>query len=113
MDPRPEKLPEHLAKIIQLAIEKLAPTRIWIFGSRARGDARATSDFDLAFEFSNGKEQEWTQLYLSILEDPPSLHKYDLIDFNRANKKLQDIIQQEGILIYGKQEESSGHDSKL
>lgn len=33
--------------LLERIIERLHPVQIWLFGSRARGDARATSDWDL------------------------------------------------------------------
>lgn len=36
-----------LAEIIRRLVEALDPQMIWLFGSRARGDARPDSDFDI------------------------------------------------------------------
>lgn len=36
-----------LARLVTLIVEDLHPEQIWLFGSRARGDARADSDYDL------------------------------------------------------------------
>ena len=47
---RTQYLPKHLIHILDLAIKLgLNPKKIWLYGSRARGDARENSDFDLAF----------------------------------------------------------------
>ena len=50
---------------------------IWL--ARARGDARENSDFDLAFAVSD--KLNWSRFVTEIQEDPPSLHRYDLVDF--------------------------------
>ena len=36
-----------LARLVTLIVEDLHPEQIWLFGSRARGDARIDSDYDL------------------------------------------------------------------
>jgi predicted nucleotidyltransferase len=36
-----------LSEIVRRLVEALRPERIYLFGSRARGDARADSDYDL------------------------------------------------------------------
>jgi len=36
-----------LAKMVQAIVEKTDPDRVYLFGSRARGDARIDSDVDL------------------------------------------------------------------
>ena len=38
---------EALSWLVQRLVEELDPLEIWLFGSRARGDARPDSDFDL------------------------------------------------------------------
>jgi predicted nucleotidyltransferase len=88
--------------IINIATIDLIPDQIILFGSRARGDATETSDFDLAFDFTSKKQNEWVRFYSMILENPPTLHKYDLIDFNSAAVHLKNAIIEEGIILYAK-----------
>lgn len=92
-------LPAYIKTLLDKANSlKLGPTRVWIFGSRARGDARENSDFDLAFEMENDKH--WSQFVNDIHEDPPSLHKYDLINFRNIDTPLRDSVLKDGIIIY-------------
>ena len=95
-------LPSALGSKLAGAVTALKPQRIWIFGSRARGDARETSDFDIAFQLSPGTERQWTHFVLAMEESPPSLHKYDLVDFSSASAELKAKIKEEGILLYEK-----------
>lgn len=45
----------------------------------------------------------WVYFCNEIEEDPPSLHKYDLIDFAKADEPLRKTILTEGIVIYAQQ----------
>jgi predicted nucleotidyltransferase/HEPN domain-containing protein len=38
---------EGLARLVAVIVEELHPDQIWLFGSRARGDAQSDSDYDL------------------------------------------------------------------
>jgi predicted nucleotidyltransferase len=94
-----QNLPEHLNYIIALADAKnLEVKKIWIYGSRARGNARENSDFDLAFDIGNSRY--WSSFVTEIEDDPPSLYRYDLIDINTADKSLRKSIELEGVPIY-------------
>ena len=44
---RPEGAPSELSELMRRILSFYDPVRVWLFGSRARGEARATSDWDL------------------------------------------------------------------
>lgn len=92
-------LPSNLATIVKLAKDTISPSKIWLFGSRARGEAIEKSDFDLAFRFRGSKE-DWT-IFVNRLEAwPPTLHGYDLVNFNDVDDSLRAVIEKQGIVIY-------------
>jgi len=75
--------------------------KIILFGSRARGDAHPTSDFDLAVVTEGECSKEWTYLSSDWHEDIPTLCSIDLIHLNTLhNDPLRESIQKEGINIY-------------
>ncbi len=41
------KLPEEVTLLVELCKSELGASEVWLFGSRARGDHRADSDFDI------------------------------------------------------------------
>lgn len=51
-----------LAQILAIVREQLDPSEVILFGSRARGDARSDSDYDLLVVEEDGREPE-TPLY--------------------------------------------------
>lgn len=86
-----------LDEIIALAkeneIEKLT-----LFGSRARGDYRRTSDIDLAVNGGNV-----AKFALELDEDVYTLLKFDVVDLGRSvQPALIESIQREGKILYEK-----------
>lgn len=54
---------------------------VWLFGSRARGTARARSDVDLAILCPGASEAEWGEV-LRIVEEPDTLLAIDVVRFD-------------------------------
>ena len=71
-----------------------------IFGSRARGDYKKTSDIDLAICF----EKDSSKLkIIRELDEVRCILKFDVIDINEiTNNLLIDNIKKDGIVIYNK-----------
>ncbi len=97
---RRDQVPDFLGSIIDRAIESLEVHRIWIFGSRARGDAHKLSDYDLAFEFPMDKMSQWGAFVQEALDKSQTLLPIDLVNYALASETLQKKIQVEGIILY-------------
>lgn len=73
--------------------------KVILFGSRARGDYKLTSDIDLAIKFKRENEQLvhiWDEL-----SEANIIHTLDVIDYERiTNKGLKEFIDKEGIAIF-------------
>ena len=80
--------PQILEGIKEKIINSLNPSKILIFGSRARGDAHKNSDIDLAVE---------TDSSIDGLEIGAPC---DIVSLKKANDKLKSRIEREGVLIY-------------
>ena len=92
-------LDERLIQSIQVIGQNYAIDRIVIFGSRARGDHKPTSDIDLAVfllpEFSNRGRMT------GDINDLNTLLKIDLIFINeQIDPKLLENIEREGVVIH-------------
>jgi predicted nucleotidyltransferase len=68
-----------------------------LFGSRARGDAHAGSDWDFAALTESAEQLEAARVALSILLQTDQL---DVVDLNRAGGLLRHRVASEGRLVY-------------
>lgn len=92
--------PVFLREIVTQARTALNVSKVWIFGSRARGDATSRSDFDVAFLIDPRKARAWPKYAVTTQEEAATLHSLDLVNMKEAHAALQDQINEEGILIY-------------
>lgn len=71
--------------------------RLWLFGSRARGDARRWSDIDIAVEPLTELPAGTLAELRELLAESSILLDVDLIDLSQAGKTLRDAIKNEGV----------------
>lgn len=74
--------------------------RVWLFGSRARGDCFERSDIDLAVEAPTMHRHDWLKIKLNFEDAAPTLLLIDLMRWEEAPEDLREQIRDEGILIY-------------
>lgn len=91
---------EGLRELLLQAERSLALRRVYLFGSRARGDAREDSDVDLAFEHESSPA-EWAKFVNEARDQSRILLDLDLVDFSSAPAALRDRIEREGKLLRG------------
>lgn len=88
--------PEVIREIKELA-KKHDLNKIILFGSRARGDYRRTSDIDLAISGGN------TAAFTIDIEETSTLLAYDVVDLDKpVEEQLLESIRREGKEIYEK-----------
>lgn len=86
-----------LTEIRDLA-EKYGLERVVLFGSRARGDYKKTSDIDLAVTGGN-----ITLFTLDVEEKTSTLLSFDVVNLDGSvQEELRKSIEQEGRLLYEK-----------
>lgn len=87
---------KHWRTIYRILERQEALQWVKLFGSRARGDYRCTSDVDLAFAGAAGVRER----LLSAFERSGLPYTFDVIDYGRqANERLQQTVDIEGKLI--------------
>lgn len=94
-------LPQSIQDVLNLAIDTLRPQEIILFGSRARGDHRPNSDWDIAFK-GVSHQKAWPAFLIEQKEEPISLLKYDLVQYEELTPDYHENIQKDGILLYKK-----------
>ncbi len=83
---------------IQKLAEKYNISRVILFGSRARGDYRRTSDIDLAVIGG-----DIPRFALNVDEETSTLLKYDIVNLDGSiQEELLESIEKEGKVIYEK-----------
>lgn len=92
-----------LDPVANLALEVLVrlarPKRVWLFGSRARGENDASSDYDFALEGSELLPEDRWRLS-EALESLRTLRHFDVVWLELASALLKEEISQEGICLY-------------
>ena len=73
--------------------------RIYLYGSRARGDYSKTSDIDLAIACTNASQDDWRKI-MDIIDDADTMLKIDCVRLEKADEPLKENIQREGIIIH-------------
>lgn len=76
--------------------------KVYLFGSRARGDFNTTSDIDIAVEFLDNDKSNLIKLYTK-LEELNTLYKFDIVDMSMLdNSKFKKEIEKDRVEIYKK-----------
>ena len=102
---------EILAEIVQTIVREVDPERIYLFGSRARGNERADSDVDLlivdrkSFGLGHSRFREINQIYqaLSSFRVPKDIVLYSSDEFAKWRTSINHVVgrcNREGKLLY-------------
>ncbi len=91
----------HYATIVDLAIRPLKSVgaKVFVFGSRARGDQRKFSDLDLAVESTTPLSLSFLAKIRSALEDSDLPIKVDIVDMSELAESFRNNVLQERIEV--------------
>ena len=73
--------------------------RVYLFGSRARGDHRPRADLDVAISCPTATERQWLKIW-DLIEDTETLLAIDLVRLEDVSADLKTRILAEGRVIY-------------
>jgi predicted nucleotidyltransferase len=91
-------VPDALTPVLDALSRRPVVRRVWLFGSRARGDHAARSDIDLAIEAPGAGAIEWDAI-AQIVESAPTLLGVDLVRLDAASPALQERVRAEGRVL--------------
>lgn len=88
-------------KIVRIILGYKDVQRILLFGSRARGDSKPTSDIDLAIVDKNWSDTDINLAKNALEENLKTPLKIDLLNVATLEKpRLKQIILKEGLVLY-------------
>lgn len=93
-------LPEAIRRLVDSVSALPEVRRIFLFGSRARGDAGERSDVDLAVDAPAASRRDWLRIVESV-ESAETLLRIDVVRLDEAPAGLRGRILSEGKLLYG------------
>lgn len=96
-----KKLPASIQRLLDHGVKLTDPEQVILFGSRARGDHRDASDYDIAFK-NLSSPKKWSSFKIDYEEEPITLQKIDLLVYEECSSEYQGNIDKEGVLLYGK-----------
>ncbi len=94
----PEALVEAAAPVLKRLAEKSGYSRLAVFGSVARGDARQDSDIDLLVESPEGTSSFGFIKFKQLIEQVLG-REIDLVDYGGLKPTLDDDIRLEAVLL--------------
>jgi len=90
---------EVLEKAIDILKENLDPSKIIMFGSRAKSKPKKNADFDLAVD--TVKPDIRTRRIISEkIDDETGLFSFDIVYLNSVDKKFKDLVWKTGKIVY-------------
>jgi len=86
--------------LVRLLVDFLAPRRIFLFGSRAKGTARKGSDIDLAVEGGKVLAFREERKLKEALDELAGIYSVDLVFLDRCDEGFSRLIRQTGKVLY-------------
>lgn len=93
----PEEL-NYLEKNLIIPLKSL-DAKVWIFGSRARGDHRKFSDLDILVESARPETQTLISKIREVFEEGNFPYKVDIVYFKDLAKSYKSNVISERILL--------------
>jgi predicted nucleotidyltransferase len=91
----PQEIQQKIIRIIKALIPE---TRIYLYGSRARGDFHPRSDIDIALDAGKKLERIEVGEVRDVLEATNMIYHFDVIDLNNIPDDLRKNIIRDAIL---------------
>jgi predicted nucleotidyltransferase len=85
---------KYILHLESMIFEEIAgrPVRVFLFGSRAKGDASAVSDVDVALLGPGRLDRGWLARLRERLEESTIPYKVDLVDLNDVANEFRNVV---------------------
>lgn len=93
-------VPSSVNQLLVHVVKITKPSKVVLFGSRARGTHRRNSDIDLAVFGRQGTDHDWSKILNEISESNLTLYPVDLVEFENLSHEFQSNILKEGVVLY-------------
>ena len=104
--------PKIISAVREIILKHASPTRIYLFGSRVTGDARAESDYDFAFDAPEC-DAGALQSMRDDLDQLPTLYRIDVANIARADSRFASRVKDTGLVIYSATKEFRAQDGLM
>jgi len=91
-------MPPGIQLLLELIRQRVRPTQVLLYGSRARGIHRPESDWDLCVVGVQDREG-LRDLRIDLAYDPPMLLPVDLVEYESVDPQLRTAIDRDGVPI--------------
>ena len=95
-----------------LILKHTEPTRIYLFGSRVSGDAKAESDYDFAFDAPDAAPLALERIRAE-LDELHTLYRIDVTNLAKADSRFANRVRDTGIVVYSATKELRAHDGLM
>ena len=89
---------EYKKKLVDLISKYFPEARIYLYGSRARGEHGETSDIDVAVDVGERAEKHKMAMIRLSIDDLNIPLEVDVVDFYSVSKEMQSNIKKEGVV---------------
>lgn len=95
-----------------LILKHAAPTRIYLFGSRVTGDAKAESDYDFAIDAPDADPSALDKIR-EELDELHTLYRIDVANIAKAESRFVNRVRDTGLVIYSATKELRAQDGLM
>jgi predicted nucleotidyltransferase len=101
IDKRETEIRDMLRKLFERLAPRLMGRKVFLFGSRAIGDARPRSDFDIGVYGEAPLDIADFYEIDDMLDALPTLYSFDWVDMNRVDPEFRRRAMQNIEILYG------------
>jgi nucleotidyltransferase substrate binding protein (TIGR01987 family) len=104
--------PKIVHAVREIILKHAQPTRIYLFGSRATGEATPESDYDFALDAPNATLQ-MLQAIRDEIETLHTLYRIDIANIASSDSRFANRVRDTGLVIYSATKELRAHDGLM